>query len=197
MINDSLKSILGDDLFNQVKTKIEGSEGKDKIRIENVDLESGNYIPKSKFNEINDQLKARDTQIATMNGQLEDIKKNNKGNDDLKATITELQTKNTQTETEWKTKLENMKKDHAIDEFLRDAKVRNPKAVRGLLDLEKVVYNDEKVVGLDEQIANLKKTEAYLFDNSQKPSGGFNPPAGGGDDKTPTQTMNDIIRSAF
>ena len=196
MINDSLKTVLGDDLFNQVKAKVEADPNKDKIRIENVDIESGNYIPKSKFNEVNEALKTANTEIATRDTQLADLKKSAKGNEDLLTKINELQTANTTTKAEADKKIADLQKENAISEALYGAKARNPKAIKGMLDLTKVEFKDGKVVGLDEQLAEIKKSDAYLFE-AVKTTPGFNPAADGSGEKTPSQAMNDLIRGAF
>lgn len=197
MISDNLKDIIGDELFNQIKTKVEASPNKDKIHIENVDTESGNYIPKIKFNEINEQLKTAKEEISNRDTQLANLKKSVKGNDDLLQQINDLQTTNSNNKAEFERKEIELKKENAINELLYAAKVRNPKAVKGLIDISKVEYKDEKISGLDEQLESVKKSDPYLFDNSQKPGGVFNPPNGDQGDKTPSQTMNDIIRGSF
>lgn len=81
---------------------------------------------------------------------------------------------------EWKQKAEDAKKeaeeavrtlkfDHALENSLREAKAKNPKAVRALLDLEKVDFDEDgKLKGLNEQLETVKTENDYLFE-SEKP----------------------------
>lgn len=55
-------------------------------------------------------------------------------------------------------------RDNAIDLALANAHARNGKAVRALLDLEKVTYKDGTLSGLDEQLTALKTSAAWAFD---------------------------------
>lgn len=54
--------------------------------------------------------------------------------------------------------------DRAVDIALISNKARNTKAARSLLELDKIKLEDGKVVGLDEQLKALKKSDGYLFD---------------------------------
>lgn len=67
-----------------------------------------------------------------------------------------------------------------LDRHLEKLGVRNTKAIRGLLDLEKVKYENDKYSGLDDQITALRKSDAYLF----KDSNPMPPPAAGGNPGT-------------
>ncbi|MFA6333913.1 MAG: phage scaffolding protein, partial [Methanoregula sp.] len=53
---------------------------------------------------------------------------------------------------------------------------KNMKAVKAIIDLEKVQAKDGAITGLDEQIVELKKSDAYLFGGSAANNeGGLNP----------------------
>lgn len=70
-----------------------------------------------------------------------------------------------------------------LDRHLEKLGVRNTKAIRGLLDLEKVKYENDKYSGLDDQITALRKSDAYLFKDSNPtppPAAGGNPGSGNG-----------------
>jgi len=54
--------------------------------------------------------------------------------------------------------------DNAIDLALEKARARNGKAVRALLDMDKIEYKDGKLSGLDDQLAELQKSQAWAFD---------------------------------
>ena len=50
-----------------------------------------------------------------------------------------------------------------IENSLISSKAKNLKAIKGLLDLDKISFEDNKLKGLDEQITSLQKSDAYLF----------------------------------
>jgi Phage minor structural protein GP20 len=58
-----------------------------------------------------------------------------------------------------------LKFDHALDGALSNAKAKNPKAVRALLDTKMLKFNeaDESIIGLDEQLKKVKADNDYLF----------------------------------
>lgn len=110
-------------------------------------------------NQIDDykqQLKERDK-------QLEDLKAKAAGNEDLQTQIQVLQDQNKQLQQEYEAKIQQQQFDFALESALRDAKAKNPKAVRALLDTEAIKFVDGKLVGLEEQLKALKETDDYLF----------------------------------
>lgn len=123
----------------------------------------GTMIPKSRFDDINEAKKQLEQQIKDRDTQLEDLKAKATGNDELKAQIEELQAKNQQIQEEYETKIQKQQFDFALESALRDAKAKNPKAVRALLDTEAIKFVDGKLVGLEEQLKALKETDDYLF----------------------------------
>ena len=66
---------------------------------------------------------------------------------------------------------------------MRDAKAKNPKAVKALLDTSTVKIVDGKLIGLDEQLTALKTSDDYLFTSDKLK--GNTPPQGG----TPPTTI--------
>lgn len=80
-------------------------------------------------------------------------------------------------------KIAETKLNSALDLTLTQANVRNPKAVKALLELDKVKLTDNGLEGLDEQITALKEKESYLFGEVGKPpfvNGNNNSNGGGG-----------------
>ena len=78
-----------------------------------------------------------------------------------------------------------LKLSSAVDTALSSVGARNPKLLKGALDMSKVSLDGENLKGLTEQIEAIKKTDAYLFNEEGKPSVSGAVP-GGGKPKTPT-----------
>ncbi|KJE30047.1 phage scaffolding protein [Bacillus licheniformis] len=151
----SLKELLGEDLYTQVMEKA----GEQKIAV----VSDGNWIPKEKFDELNDDKKELKNQLNQRDEQLEDLRKRAKDNEELHSKIKEIQDANEKTVADYEAKIQQQQKDFAIERALRDAKARNPKAVKALLDLENVKLDGDKLLGLDEQLKAIQESDKYLF----------------------------------
>lgn len=156
---DNLKDLLGEELFNQVKEKL----GDTKVMIDD-----GNFIPKSRFDEVNNQIKDYKQQLEERDNQLEELKKQSGDSQELQQKIQELQQQNEQVKTEYEQKLQEQQFDHTLENSLKDAKARNPRAVKALLDTDTLKLDNEgNIKGLDEQLKNLQENEPYLFETEE------------------------------
>lgn len=174
-----LKELLGEELFGQVSAALKGKgkEGKD------IDLiiNDGNYIPRSKFNEVNEKVKSLEGEITTRDEQLKTLGEKAKGNEELTKQITALTEANTKTKTEYEAKLKDITLNTAIEKALTANQAKYVDLLTGKIDKSKLVLDGEKVVGLDEQIGTLKETFKDLFGETkiagkdEKPNPGGNP----------------------
>jgi len=122
------------------------------------------FIPKEKFNTANGRVKDLEAQLGERDEQLATLKKQVKDNSGLTAKIEELQDDNKKVKEETETKIKQQKFDFALELKLRDYKVKNVKAVKALLAVDKLILNDDETfTGLEEQITKLKETDEYLF----------------------------------
>lgn len=137
------------------------------------------FIPKDKYNEVAEAKKKLEADIAERDKQLEDLKKAAGTSEELKKQIEQLQAENKKAGEEWQAKMAQMQLDFAIEKALAAAKAKNAKAVKALLDLEKVKLDGEQLLGLDDQLKELQKSDAYLFGESGKVGSGTNPPGAG------------------
>ena len=181
---EKLKELLGEDLFEKVKAKL----GDKKVMIDD-----GNFIPKARFDEVNEQKNEYKKMVDERDKQLESLKEKAKGHDDLTAKLTELEELNKNTKTEYEAKMAELKKNTAIDLFLSNQKAKNIKAVKALLDMEKVSIDGDNLIGIEEQLKSLKESDPYLFGDA-KPiiGGGTNPGAIDPDEPNPwkAETFN-------
>lgn len=132
----------------------------------------GNYVPKARFNEVNSELKTAKDQVKDRDSQLETLKKSVGDAEELKKQIETLQNDNKAKDDAHAAEIKQIKIDAAVDKALADAKAKNPKAVKALLDLAKAELADDGTIkGLDAQIKGLTEAEdsKFLFevDNSQ------------------------------
>ncbi len=134
------------------------------------------FVPKDKYNEVAEAKKKLEADIAERDNQLEQLKAAAGASEELKKQIETLQAENKKASEEWQAKMAQMQLDFAIEKALAAAKAKNPKAVKALLDLEKVKLDGDKLLGLDDQLKELQKSDAYLFGESGKVGSGTNPP---------------------
>jgi len=143
------------------------------------------FVPKDKYNEVAEAKKKLEADIAERDKQLEQLKAAAGSNEELKKQIETLQAENKKASEEWQAKMAQMQLDFAIEKALAAAKAKNIKAVKALLDMEKVKLDGEQLLGLDDQLKTLKETDPYLFGDSGKVGGGTNPPGVGDPEVNP------------
>lgn len=134
----------------------------------------GNYIPKTRFNEVNTELKQAKDQVKDRDSQLEALKKTAGDSEELKKQIEQLQNDNKAKDDAHAAEIKQLKIDSAVDKALTGAKAKNAKAVKALLDLSKAeLAEDGTVKGLAEQLKALTEAEdsKFLFDAEQKKTG--------------------------
>ena len=121
------------------------------------------FVPKSRFDEVNNAKKTAEDTVKERDQQIESLK--SAGNvDDLKQQITTLQNENKAKDEAHAAELLKVRIDSDVEAALTEAQAKNHKAVKALLDLEKAELGDDgKVKGLREQIAALTKAEDSKF----------------------------------
>lgn len=129
----------------------------------------GNFVTKTRFNEINEENKTLKQSVADRDKQLEDLKKSGGDNAELKKQIEALQQQNSEQKKAHEAELSRLKLDNAIDSALAAAGAKNAKAVKALLDVSKVKLGDDgKLTGWEEQLAAVRKSDSYLFAEQTK-----------------------------
>src|SRR5574344_2115696 len=121
------------------------------------------YIPKARFDEVNEAKKNAEALIAERDKQLETLKKSTGDVEQLKASIKQLQDDNAAAKSKYDADLKTMQIDNAVERALLSSGARNTKAVKALLDLSKAELEGEGVKGLMEQVAKLKSDENSKF----------------------------------
>lgn len=130
----------------------------------------GSFVPKNRFNEVNEENKTLKKSVTDRDKQLEDLKKSSGDNEKLQSQIAELQKQNADQVKAHELEMNRLKVDNAIEQALTGAKAKNVKAVKALLDLEGVKLSDDgTITGLKEQIDKLSKDDGtkFLFDTAE------------------------------
>ena len=120
---------------------------------------------------------AKAAELETANNSLkqlqETVKKyDGKDPDKLDADLKALQEK-------YNADVESLKLGSALDMAIVKSKAKNPKAVKALLNMEAIKLDADKLTGLEDQMAKLKESDAYLFEEAAGSNpDGENKPAG-------------------
>lgn len=125
------------------------------------------FVPKSRFDEVNEAKKAAEGTIKERDKQLEDLKKATGDTEALQKQITELQEANKQAAIEHEKAMKQLKRDSIDTQLLTEAGAKNSKAVAALMDaidekLDDEAYKAERI----KQIEAVKKDNDYLFNAS-------------------------------
>ena len=165
---DQIKAVMdinGEDI-NKAKT------GNDEISKENESLKA--------------QLSERDKDLKKFQAQIKD-------NEEASTQLQELREKYKQDTKNLTDQIAQVKLTGAVDRALSANKVRNTKTMKGLIDMDKVKLDDQgNLTGLDDQIAAIKKTDGYLFDEGEKQS--YSPSNGKPAESDPVQAMVDVFK---
>ena len=163
-----LKEILGEDLYEQVKTKVssynEKSDKDKRVSIANVNSED--YVTKATYEQLKNDLSNTKTSLETANNTIKDLKKSNGDNADLQAKITAYESEKANLEKAHKETTEKLIKESAIKDALYQANAKHPDLLLSKFDLSKILLDEkgEKVVsGIEDQMKSNKETYKDLF----------------------------------
>ena len=136
-----------------------------------------------KLEQLSTENESLKSQITERDKDLKDLRKNAGDNEELTKKYSELEGKYKADTQQLTKQLSETKLHAALDGALTAAKVRNPRALQGFLDMTKIKLTDDgKLDGLDDQLTAIRKDNAYLFEGDPKPhydpAGGGNPAGG-------------------
>lgn len=149
---------------------------------------------KTKVADLEKDIKSKNDEIEALNKKVTDT-------DALNQKITQLETDKTNLTNELNTKVAEIKKDHAIEGGIRDVKGKNVKAIKALLDMGKITFEDGELKGLTEQLEALKGAEdsSMLFgDTKAAPPVGTHlhtPNSNGGNSTTSTNFADAVAKA--
>lgn len=127
---------------------------------------NGSFVTKTRFNEVNEELKTAKATITERDGQLNTLKTSGADAAALQAQITQLQADNAAKDQEHAAEIKKIRIENAVEKALTDAKAINPATVKPLLAafLEKADLDDDGTIrGLADEIGKLAKAEGTSF----------------------------------
>lgn len=135
------------------------------------------FIPKSRFDEVNEAKKTLEEDVKARDKQLEELKKSNGDNETLQGQIKKLQDSNKAEKERYESELKSLKIANAV-KLAVNGKVHDEDLVAGLIDKEKLVIDENGgIIGLEEQVKSLQEKKAFLFKSED--TGSYKPQNGG------------------
>lgn len=183
-----LKEILGEDLFNQVKTKVSSyneKADKDK-RVSIANVNGDEYVTKAKYSQLETDLNNTKTSLNTAQTTIEDLKKSNGDNADLQQKVSNYETTIANLEATGKAEKAKLLKEIAIKDALYAEKAKHPELLISKFDLSKIILDEkgENVVsGIEEQMKSNKETYKDLFGEVEQQGGAYHYTPNGGENK--------------
>ncbi|MGG3840772.1 phage scaffolding protein [Paenibacillus thiaminolyticus] len=126
------------------------------------------FIPKARFDELNEAKKKAEKDVADRDKQIEELGKTAGLSEKLKKQIETLTNANKEAAEKHAAELKEITLTNAIKSAL-NGKVHDEGLVAGLVDRDKLVIDGDKVVGLEEQLKGLQETKAFLFKTEEAP----------------------------
>lgn len=145
------------------------SEEQAKAVLELYNTEIKDYVPKVDIDNANNEITALKDTINDRDKQLTDIKKSVGDNEELKKQIETLQNENKAAAEKHNAEMRSLKIDNAVETALISSRAKTSKAVRALLDMDKIDLDKEgNVTGINEQLKALVEGEdtKYLFESA-------------------------------
>ena len=159
---EELKGIFGESALTYDQFS-EALEKADKKTINLANLAKGGYVAKDKFTN-------KETELATAQNtirELQDAAKKWDGVDveKLRGDMAALQTK-------YDSDIAAAKLDNALNLALMEAKARDPKLVKALLDMSIIKQDGDTLLGLKDQLESIANSHGYLFGGEEPGNGG-------------------------
>ena len=117
---------------------------------------------KTQVSDLKNQLSEKDTEITTLKEKADKV-------DGLNQQIAQLTADKTQLTNDLNTKVSAIQKSHAIEGGIRDAKAKNVKAVKALLDVDALRKSQNRDADIKSAIESVKTDNGYMFEDGKQP----------------------------
>lgn len=152
------------------------------------------YVPSYRYKEVKDILESLNSEISKRDKQIDGLKKLSGNKEELEAEINSLKEANKKAKEEAEENLKAIRKDNAITEYLYNQRVNNVGVLKKLLNNQDIKYEDEKLIGIDEQMKALREDNSLksLFANNDLR--GANPNIAGDNREKPKGLFDAVIK---
>lgn len=152
-MSDKLKEVLGEELYSQITEKLGDKK---------IDFLDG-YVPKARLDQEIEKKKVNEEKVLSYEKQLGEVKKSLQDNEEFKNKYAELETRFSAEIKSKDTELENVKKRFLVKEALVTAGGKHPNLLIKEIDFSKISVENDKVIGINDLIDDLKANYNDLF----------------------------------
>ena len=178
----NLKQIIGEELFNQLPEEKKKEYAKQDLQ----DVSEGKYVPKDRFDQVNQQSKDYKEQVSERDRQIESLKNEFKDVDGLKGKIEQLTRDNAKQKEDYENQIKTINFNNALKASLSSYNCKDEDYLMSKIDRNSITLNsDGTILGLKEQVEAFKKGHEYLFEKEIKGTGSFNTGGGSSEGNTP------------
>ena len=136
-------------------------------------INDGTYIPKAKFDNLNEQKKDLENQLKETNDKVQELSKAN--TEELKKQIEDLQKKYEEDTKELNNKYEAREYDIKLNDYAKDLKFSSNSAKKSFmsdLKAKDLKFENDKLVGFDDFVNSYKENDpnAFMEEKKEEPS---------------------------
>lgn len=179
-----IKDIIGEEAYKALPD----DKKKELDKQDFEDVSEGKFIPKDRFDQVNEQAKEYKKQVGERDTQITNLKDEFKDAAGLKEKVEKLELDNKTQKESYDKQLSDISFNNALEKGLGAFNVKDKKLIMALIDKDKLKADGESIIGLKEQIEPLQKSHEYLFNQEVKGTGTF--VTGGGDGAEPHKNEN-------
>ena len=163
-----LVDIIGKDAYESLSEDIKKQYGEKELIIND-----GTYIPKAKFDNLNEQKKDLENQLKETNDKVQELSKAN--TEELKKQIEDLQNKYEEDTKALNEKYDKREYDIKLNDYAKDLKFSSNSARKSFmsdLKAKELKFEDDKLVGFDDFVNSYKENDpnAFMEDKKEEPS---------------------------
>lgn len=163
-----LVDIIGKEEFEKLS-----EETQKKFEKEEFIANDGSYIPKTKFDNLNEQKKDLESQLKETNDKVQELSKVD--TEELKKQIADLQTKYEEDTKALNSKYEAREYDIKLNDYAKDLKFSSNSARKSFmsdLKAKELKFENDKLVGFDDFVNSYKETDpsAFIEEKSEEPA---------------------------
>ena len=163
-----LVDIIGKDAYESLSEDIKKQYGEKELIIND-----GTYIPKAKFDNLNEQKKDLENQLKETNDKVQELSKVN--TEELKKQIEDLQNKYEEDTKALNEKYNKREYDIKLNDYAKDLKFSSNSARKSFmsdLKAKELKFEDDKLVGFDDFVNSYKENDpnAFMEEKKEEPS---------------------------
>ena len=154
-----LVDIVGKEVYDSLSDEVKKQYGEKELIIND-----GTYIPKAKFDSLNEQKKDLENQLKETNDKVQELSKVD--TEELKKQIEDLQKKYEEDTKALNSKYEAREYDIKLNDYTKDLKFSSNSAKKSFMnDLKskELKFENDKLVGFDDFVNSYKETDPSAF----------------------------------